>query len=124
MQEKYAEYTRGNEFITIPEALNAVHTRTISLLTTNVKSRKLIGVIRESIEKALKSHKILARGSNALWDILLATEQEAKQVAGYILETKSVPLQTEYMGARKTKVTVHRVPVDISEDRMGAFFAR
>lgn len=55
---------------------------------------------------------------------MLATEQAAKQLAGSIFATNSVRLQREYMGARKTKVTVHGVSVDISEDRMGAFFAR
>lgn len=28
------------------------------------------------------------------------------------------------MGTRKTSITVHDVPADISEDRMGAFFAK
>lgn len=31
---------------------------------------------------------------------------------------------TEYMGTRKTRFTVHGVPVDISEDCVGAFFAK
>lgn len=61
--------------------------------------------------------KVLARRLNALWDILLPTEQEAKQFAGSILTAKSVHFQTEYMSTRKTKVTMLQgVPVDISED--------
>lgn len=51
-----------------------VKMRVISLLTTDVGTRKLIGVSRE-MEEVLKSHKIrpkiLASGSNALMDILL-----------------------------------------------------
>lgn len=42
LQEKYAPYTNGNEFLTIPEALDAVVTRTISLLTTDMVTRRLI----------------------------------------------------------------------------------
>lgn len=45
-------------------------------------------------------------------------------MAGSILTNKNQRLQTEYMGSHKTKITVHGVPVDISEDRMGAFFSK
>lgn len=114
LKTKYEEYVMGTDFITIPEALNAVMTRKISLLTSEVKSRKLIGVSREMMEEALKTlnvaPRMLARRSNALWDILLADEEEAKKLAGSILMTKNVRMQTEYMGTRKTRVTVHGVP--------------
>lgn len=80
------------------------------------------------MEEALRSlnivAKMLARRTTALWDILLGTEQEAKQLAGSVLSTASIRLQTEYMGTRRTKIIVHGVPVDICEDRMEAFFAK
>lgn len=67
------------------------------------------------MEEDLKSlkigPKILARRSNAFWAILLATDEEAKQLAESTLAKKSVRLQTEYMGTRRTKVTVHGMPV-------------
>lgn len=48
----------------------------------NVKTCKLVGVSKEDIEEALKCFKIvlkiLAKYSNAMWDILLASEEEAK----------------------------------------------
>lgn len=117
-----------NEFFTIREAVNAVNSRIISLLTANVKSQKLIGVSRGSMEGALKSinvaPNVLARRSNAMWDILLGTEQEAKQLTGCVLLTTSITPQTEYMDTRWTKITVHRVPVNICEDRMRAFFSK
>lgn len=110
------------------DALGAVNKKTISLLTTYVKSRKLIGVSRETIRKVIKNWKIrpkvLVRKSNALCDILLTTEQEAKQLAGSILTAKWVHFQTEYMRTRKTKVTIQEAPVDISKDLMGMFFAQ
>lgn len=74
LQGKYEEYVKGNEFPTFPEALE----------TGNI--RKMIGVSSERIEEALKflkiDLKILNRRSNILWDILLATEQDAKQLGG------------------------------------------
>lgn len=73
------------------------------------------------MEEALKSLnnglKMLARRSNTIWDVLMATEQEVKQLAGSVLTSKSVRLQTEYMGTQRTRVMVHGVPVDISDDR-------
>lgn len=58
-----------------------------------------------------------------MWDVLLATEQEAKQLAGSSLTMKTLRLQIEYMSTRRTIVMLHGVTVDITEDRMGAFFA-
>lgn len=80
------------------------------------------------MEEALKSLKIapklLARVSRAKWEILLGSEEEAKSLAGNTLTTRSLRLQTEYLGTRKTKITVHGVPADISDDRMGSFFSK
>lgn len=59
-----------------------------------------------------------------MWDLLLSSEQEAKLLTGSILSPSSLRLQTEYMGIRKTKITVHGVSVDICGDRMGAFFRK
>lgn len=74
LREKYAPYTKSNKFLAIPEALDAVTTQTISL-TMNVVTRCLIGVGRETMKEALQSlqicPKILARRSDALWNILL-----------------------------------------------------
>lgn len=80
------------------------------------------------MEEALKNlniaPKVLARRSNAMWDILLGKEVEAKQLAGSVLSTTSIRLQTEYMGIRWTKITVPEVPVNICENCMGAFFSK
>lgn len=67
--------------------------------------------------------KVLARRSNEIWDLFLATEQEAKQFTRSILRTTAVRLQTEYRGTRWKKITAHGVPLDISENRMGGLFA-
>lgn len=127
LKEKYESYIKGNEFLTISEAVDAVKTRTIFLLAIDVRTQRLIGVSKETLEEALKSFKIgpeiLARMSNALWDILLATVEEAKKLAGSTLATNSVRLQTDYLATR-TKMAVHGVLVDISRDRLGASFAR
>lgn len=108
--------------------LEAVNIKTISLFTMDVKTSKPIGVNRDCMEEALKSlnieAKVLARRSNAMWDILLATKDSAKALAGNILTTKSVRLQTEYLGTRKTRVTLHGVPLFIMEDHLGFSFLK
>lgn len=117
-----------NELLPVPSLLEAVNTKTIPLLATNVKTHKLSAVNRDCREEALKilniGAKVLARRSNAMWDILFATEDSAKALAGNILTTKSVRLQTECLGTRKTRVTLHRVPVFIMEDHLGFFFSK
>lgn len=67
---------------------------------------------------------VLSKRSNTMWDILLATEDKAKRLAGNIgrLTTKSVRLQSECMDTRKTRITLYGVPVVISDDHVGAFF--
>lgn len=66
----------------------------------------------------------MARSSNAIWDIQLATEDAAKDLEGSILFTKTVRLHTKYLRTRKTQVTLHGVPLYISEDQLGYFFAQ
>lgn len=77
------------------------------------------------MNQALKTfkigNKILARRSNALWNILLAAEKDAKKLAARTMTRNSVHLQTEYMGTRMTKVIVEEVPVNVNGDSLVAF---
>lgn len=89
-ESQYENFVSDNELIPMPSLLETVNTKIISLLTTDIKSSKLIGVSREIMEDALKSlnigTKVLACRSNAMWDILLQTEDVAKALAGSILQ--------------------------------------
>lgn len=67
--------------------------------------------------------RVMTSRTNAMWDVLLASE-EAKTLAGSILTTKSVRMKEEYMGTRRTKITLHGMPMDAAEDQSGAFFAK
>lgn len=66
---------------------------------------------------------MLTKRSNAIRDILLASEEEIKELARSLLISKSVRIQTEYMGTLRTRMTVYAVPVDITENRLGAYFS-
>lgn len=65
--------------------------------------------------------KVLTHRSNTMWDILLPMEDVAKSLTGNIPTSKSVGLQTEYMGCRKTEVALHGVPLYISVYLLGFF---
>lgn len=96
-------------------------------MTVDVKYKKFMAVNREAMEEVLKAlnveAKVLARRSNAMWDILLVSKEVAKTLAGNTLTTKTMRLQTEYMDTQKTRITLHWVPMYITEDHLGAFFA-
>lgn len=84
-----------------------------SLLTADVKNRKLIGVTREPMEQAMKSFNIpvsvLCKRNNTILDILVGKKETAGKLSENLLTTKSVWLQTKYMGPRKTNITFHSV---------------
>lgn len=113
LREEYGKFSSGNEVIAVPSDMEAINTRTIYLLTTDVKTRKLIGVSRDLMEESLMSFnigaKVLTHRSNDMWDLLLVTEEAVKSLTGNILTTKSVRLQTEYTGTQKTRITLHGV---------------
>lgn len=57
---------------------------------------------------------VLTKRSKSMWDSLLANEDEAKTLAGSILKTKSMRLQTEYMGTWRSRVSLNGVAVDLT----------
>lgn len=103
-------------------------TRTIYLLLTNKVTHWLIDVSRDTKEEALKSlqiiPKLLARWSNTIWDILMVNEEKAKKLVGSILTTKSIRLQTEYMGTQTTMIPLYIVPMDLREEQLEVFFGQ
>lgn len=67
--------------------------------------------------------KMLTRRCKAIGDILLATEEAAKILAGNKLTTKMLRLQTKYMGTRKTRITLHGVLMYITNNLLAAYFS-
>lgn len=54
---------------------------------------------------------------------MLAIEDATNSLVGNILTTKSVKLQTEYIGTRKTGVTLQGMSLYITESHLGFIFA-
>lgn len=89
-------------------------------------SLKLIGVSREIMEGALKclniAPNLLAKRSNAMWDILLATEEEARSLAGSILSTKIGDVANGKLWApARLELRCMGVPLDILKDHLVTF---
>lgn len=120
LRDEYSSFIFSHELFPMLQVIEAVAARTISLLTADVKLRKYMAVSREAMEEAIKEAKVLARRSNAMWDILLVTEERAKSLAGSILTSKTLRFQTEYIS---TQITLHGVPTCIMEKHFGAFLS-
>lgn len=81
MQEQYRDYISGNKLLAISSTLEAVATKNISLLTGKLDNGG--------------GSNLLAKPSNAKWNILLATEEVAKMMSGSIFTTKLVMMEIE-----------------------------
>lgn len=111
----------GNGFITILEALDAVD----NFHADHRRGNAEFEVIRDTMEGARA--KILFNGY-----ILLATEEEAKQMTYSLHIAKSVQLQTDTRRTpgehqediRRTRAIAHGVPADITENWLGDYFSK
>ena len=82
--EKYAQYFKENEILPIPELVEAVEPKTLSFVVTDLRTRRLVELKKESFEDLLKTAYIPGRyfccRSFATWDVLLPTEDIAKKI--------------------------------------------
>ena len=51
---KYAQYFVGNEILPIPEIVEALEPRILSLVVSDIKTRRLVGLKKEAFEELLK----------------------------------------------------------------------
>ena len=124
--EKYAQYFQGNRILPIPELVEAVQPNTLSLIVTDIRTRRLAGLKKETLKELLKAAGIPARyfcrRSFATWDALLPSQELATKLAGKsIITSKYYRLHAEYMGKKQIKVTVWNVPIQLSGDVLAAF---
>ena len=110
---KYTQYFQGNVILPIPEISKALEPQILSLVVTNLKTNKLIGLKKDTFEEILLTASIpcqyFCRCSFATWDVLLPTEEQTAKIAGSNIMTKFFQLQPQYMGTRRVRVTVYNV---------------
>ena len=125
--EKYANYFKEGEILSIPELVKEVEPKTLSFVVTDLKTKRLAGLKKETFEDLLKSANIpgkyFCRRSFATWDVLLPSEEVAKKLAGGNITTRFFRLQPEYRGKRRIKVTVCNVSMQLSGDVLAAYLS-
>ena len=125
--EKYEKYFKDGEILPIPELVEAVEPKTLSFVVTDIKTKRLAGIKKETFEDLLKTANIpgkyFCRRSFATWDVLLPSEEVAKSLAGGNITTRFFRLQPEYRGKRRIRVTVCNVSVQLSGDVLAAYLS-
>ena len=102
--------------------------KTVSFVITDLKTRRLAGIKKETFEELLKGAGIPAkyycRRSFATWDVLLPSQELAAKLAGESINSKFFRLQPEYMGRRRIRVTVCNVPIELNEEVLVAYLCK
>ena len=124
---KYAEYFKGNEMLPIPEIVQKLEPMIISLVVTDIKTRRLVGLKKGGFEdlhrKAGVPCQYFCCKSFATWDVLLPSKEQAAKVASSNITTKFFRLQPEYMGTRRIRATVCNVPAFITGEVLASFLS-
>ena len=100
--------------------------RTVSVFVVDKRSKKIVKPAKDMVLRLLSSlgvkvQAIIAGTSYAFWDILLPTEDEAVALTRKTLENKEYFFRTEYMGRRRTTVSVYEVPSFLRDANLAAF---
>ena len=125
--EKYEKYFKDWEILPIPELVEAVEPKTLSFVVTDIKTKRLAGLKKETFEDLLKTANIpgkyFCRRSFAIWDVLLPSEEVAKSLADGNITTRCFRLKPEYRGKRRIRVTVCNVSMQLSGDVLAAYLS-
>ena len=128
IRERYEKYFQGNRILPIPELVQEVQQKIISYVVTDLKTKRLAGIKKDTFEGLLKAADIPAkyycRRSFATWDVLLPSEDLAAKLAGENVISKYFRLQSEYMGRRKIRITVCNVPIQLNEEVLAAYLVK
>ena len=123
---KYANYFKGNEILPIPELVEKLEPRIVSLVVTDQKTRRLVGLKKEGFEDLLRKAGVPCQyfcRSFATWDVLLPSSDQAAKVASSNIMTKFFRLQPEYLGTRRIRVTICNVPAFLTGEVLAAFLS-
>ena len=90
--DKYAEYFKGNEILPNPEIAKSIEPRILSLVITDLKTRRVARLKKEAFEEPLRTAGIpcqySCRQSFTTWDILLPTEEHVARTVATNITTK------------------------------------
>ena len=100
--------------------------RTVSVYVVDKRSRKIVKpakdmVLRQISSLGVKAQVLIAGTSYASWDILLPTIEEAVALTKKPLENKEFFFRTEYMGRRRTTVSIYEVLSFLRDANLAAY---
>ena len=112
----------------IQEIIERLEPRTLSLVVTDLKTRRLVGLKKEGFEDLLRKAGVpcqyFCRRSFATWEVLLPTKEQAEKTASTTITTKFFRLQPEYMGTRTVRVIVCNVMAFNTGEVLAAFLSK
>ena len=124
---KYKESFKDRELLTHPEEWRIMR-RVVTMVVHDTTQGRLISLDKDILASALNScgikPSIIHKSDYANFDLLLESEDKAREAASKVHISKNLRLEPMYMGRRHTSLTVFNVPIDISRDRLGAFFSQ
>ena len=123
----WAQYFKKDRILPIPELVEAVEPKTLSFIISDLRTRRLAGLKKETFEEFLKTAGVpcqyFCRWSFTMWDVLLLLEDLAKKLAGDTITTKFLQLWPEYKGHRRIRVTMYNILIELNGDVLAAYSA-
>ena len=89
--------------------------RVVSICVVDKRTRRVIRptkivVLKELTSLGIRVQQIIAGNTYAIWRVLLPSQEDAVALTKTPLENKDHIFKVEYMGRRRTMVTLHEVP--------------
>ena len=124
---KYIQFFKGNRILPRLDLVEVVQPKIISFIVTDLKTRRLAGIKKDTFEEQLKAAGIpvryFCRKSFATSDVLLPLEDLAKKLAGSNISSKYYRLQLKYKGHRKIRVTLCNVSIQLNGEVLAAYLS-
>ena len=128
IRERYEKYFHGNRILPIPELIHEVQPKNISFVVTDLKTKRLASIKKDTFEGLRKAADIPAkyycRRSFATWDVLLPSEDLAAKLNGENVTSKYFQLRPEFMGRCKIRITVCNIPIQLNEEVLAAYLVK
>ena len=98
----------------------------VSVFVVDKRSREIVEPAKDMVLRRISSlgvgaQAIVAGASCAFWDVLLPTAEEAVALTEESLENKECFFRTEYVGRRRTAVSIYEVPGCLRDANLAAY---
>ena len=124
---KYKDCFKGRDIRPHPDDW-VIMRRVVTMVIHDINQGRLTSVDKDILASALNScgvKPLLIHKSNfANYDILMETEEKAKEAAACIHRSKSYRMEPMYMGRRHTTLFIYNAPASITRECLGTYFSQ